>query len=489
MSNRRKHEKRTHILCSSCNYSYVHDDKSPHICIDLEPISGVATETDLGNLLDQIRYRNEPKLQRLLSEMRACKKEIDEQLAVGKDKETLWKHCLDLGIAILENLDWASIGVKQGSSLGRGSSTWDDADMWYVTWEDLDTILDAEESLSKVIVVADTSPNVEEIKEKFFQRLVDRHGDVECVDVQLYAREADESSSAGKETALRIKEKLLSSWGRSFTLTNKDPPWNLLNLANLLEELTPKILGRQRFQVVPTLDSRIVAESSGGGKRRTAPLRFVDIMSCRVFTLCAQRGSVSGPHVDALNGTFVRCLTGGKLWPFAQDLSEQDLESFKEHGDRWIPRRGVLKAAYLEPGHTIIMPAGKFVIHAPITVEDCIMDGGQLWDEHKMDDVLRNIHCIVKSPNITNEASAVQLPTMLDQLLSFMKVDPRRFARTRDADEYLSLIEGLVAGIKRDIVCECERCRLESCPCKQARGKAKVCRLACHGGRRQLCNN
>jgi hypothetical protein len=40
--------------------------------------------------------------------------------------------------------------------------------VWYVTWEDLDAILDIEESLSKVTIVADTSPNVEEIKEKIF---------------------------------------------------------------------------------------------------------------------------------------------------------------------------------------------------------------------------------------------------------------------------------------------------------------------------------
>lgn len=60
---------------------------------------------------------------------------------------------------------------------------------------------------------------------------------------------------------------------------------------------------------------------------------------------------------------------------------------------------------------------------------------------------------------------------MLDQLLSFMKVDPGRFAMTQDADEYMSVIEGLVADIKRAIICECDRCALKSCPCKQARGK------------------
>ena len=52
MSNRRKYEKRTYILCLLCNSSYVYNEKSPYVCIDLEPISGVATEIDLGNLLD-----------------------------------------------------------------------------------------------------------------------------------------------------------------------------------------------------------------------------------------------------------------------------------------------------------------------------------------------------------------------------------------------------------------------------------------------------
>ena len=186
---------------------------------------------------------------------------------------------------ILENLDWASIGVKQGFSLNQGLSTQDDADMQYITQEDLDTILNAEESLLKVTVVTNMSPNIEEIKEKFFQRLVDRHGNIKYINVQLYTREADKGFLARRETALRIKEKLLLLQGRSFILTNKDLLQNLLNLANLLEELTLKVLGRQRFQLVPILNSRIVAESSRGGKRRTAPFKFVDIMSYCVFML------------------------------------------------------------------------------------------------------------------------------------------------------------------------------------------------------------
>ena len=52
ISNRRKYEKRIYILCLLCNSSYIYDDKSPHICIDPEPISEVAIEIDLKNLLN-----------------------------------------------------------------------------------------------------------------------------------------------------------------------------------------------------------------------------------------------------------------------------------------------------------------------------------------------------------------------------------------------------------------------------------------------------
>jgi hypothetical protein len=58
------------------------------------------------------------------------------------------------------------------------------------------------------------------------------------------------------------------------------------------------------------------------------------------------------------------------------------------------------------------MPPGEIVVHAPVTLRDCLMTGGMIWDSLRIRDIANNIEFVSANDFITNE----DIPTNLANL-------------------------------------------------------------------------
>ena len=221
-------------------------------------------------------------------------------------------------------------------------------------------------------------------------------------------------------------------------LSRSRPPLNFLNLkaAPIVEDedVFDKITSANpfRFKLLNAICYRAECASIEGtygssnvGKARRHPTVFgreLDLQSCLKFGLFAQRGSFSGWHVDALNGTFVKCIAGIKAWFIHQyPLSDAEKAEFAEKGRNWRPHPSRVRLILLRPGDILYMPAGELVPHAPVTVTDCLMRGGMLWDTLRMRDILSNIAWITENNDVTNEATAKQLVTCWPELRNIIQ--------------------------------------------------------------------
>ncbi|KAH8698074.1 hypothetical protein GQ44DRAFT_596995, partial [Phaeosphaeriaceae sp. PMI808] len=153
------------------------------------------------------------------------------------------------------------------------------------------------------------------------------------------------------------------------------------------------------------------------GKESVRPAQLMDLEACLEFLLFGERGSFSGYHVDILNGTWVQCKTGLKLWfIYCGEWDETVQSSYGEQGLEWKPPPGSVQGILLRPGDTLIMRPGYLVIHAVLTVEDAFMTGGMIWSESGIGNIMANIEFILTNMVATNEQAPRQLPQILDQL-------------------------------------------------------------------------
>jgi hypothetical protein len=165
--------------------------------------------------------------------------------------------------------------------------------------------------------------------------------------------------------------------------------------------------------------------------------------------------------MDALGSTWLRNLFGTKLWMIVPErlMTDQDWADFSRAGSSWNPETKS-RALILGPGDVFFMPPGTRVIHAVLTLETCLMDGGMLWDDLTLLPLLQTIHWIGRNQNATNEALPYQLGAVLNQLERAFDqvVGTSRFGHTA----------GLLQAIRdlRSLGCECELCD-ETCPCSR----------------------
>ncbi|KAK6421566.1 hypothetical protein LTR95_016798, partial [Oleoguttula sp. CCFEE 5521] len=191
---------------------------------------------------------------------------------------------------------------------------------------------------------------------------------------------------------------------------------NALSLPNLSRADEPRLTRLPRFRILDTLINRRKARAyySAGKQVWSTP---VDVASCRDFNVLGGSGAFSGAHVDALVGTWLRTLFGRKLWfvVSCDTMTSADWEKFAEIGDSWDPA-GRGRAILLEANDVLWMPPGVKVIHAVLTLDPSLMQGGMLRDDLNLDAILEGLHWIGLHQHATNEAMAWQLGEVLDEL-------------------------------------------------------------------------
>jgi hypothetical protein len=235
---------------------------------------------------------------------------------------------------------------------------------------------------------------------------------------------------------------------------------NFLDLESLSNAIKPGLTRLPRYRLLDTLVRSAKAKYAGRTGKKTYLTPF-DVGSCQSFEILGLRGAFSGAHMDALGGTWLRNLFGTKLWMIVPErlMTDQDWVDFSKAGSSWDPGTKS-RALILGPGDVFFMPPGTRVIHAVLTLETCLMDGGMLWDDLTLLPLLQTIHWIGRNQNATNEALPFQLGDVLRQLEKALD-QVVGTSRLGDTAELSQVIRDL-----RSLGCECELCD-EICPCSR----------------------
>lgn len=263
------------------------------------------------------------------------------------------------------------------------------------------------------------------------------------------------------DTKMRTTKGIARRWRRISKSQSRDcfDWYNLLNLRAIGDAAQPAFIQQPRMQVLKELLGRI---SGDVGKPTTSdnvtassdtlPSTPIDVESCLHFGIFGMTGSFSGPHLDILSGTWVRCLDGVKAWIVATDLQRKDYEEFADVQPlTWCPHERT-KIIILEQGDVLFLPPGADIIHAPVTLETCWMEGGMVWDRFNLSRTLESVRWITQRPFVTNETVPEQLRTVLEALMEVVKKGP---------------ISKLAERIPAELYCSCDasKCRTVHCPC------------------------
>jgi hypothetical protein len=288
---------------------------------------------------------------------------------------------------------------------------------------------------------------------------------------------------------------------RCIQAEGKDP----VNVLSLSAEILgsafrePEAITTLRYRLLSFLSKRSIGHSTGAGvgKLSVQPAQLVDLEACLKFLLYGERGSFSGYHMDVLNGTWVQCQTGLKLWlVYCGPWDEAVQQSYAEDGLNWKPAPGTVQGILLRPGDTLIMRPGYPVIHAVLTIEDSFMTGGMIWPEGSVAQVMTNMGYILQNNLSTNEDAPRQLPQVLNELETHVSAhlganSSNDFYTYSQAD--LDSVQGLITLLKRKELfhCECKKKCLgpkrragdtPTCPCKDSKVHHFGCTVWCHDG-------
>jgi hypothetical protein len=252
------------------------------------------------------------------------------------------------------------------------------------------------------------------------------------------------------------------------TLASPDAALNALDLPGIIRGDKPFFTLLSRYRLLEDL----VHSEAWDDARKQVTTKELDIFGCICFNILGLRGAFSGAHLDALNGTWVRSFCGRKAWMFVppQHLSEDDLRRLARHGDNYNPR-GKARTLMIEPDETLLMPAGSMIIHAVLTLETSLMEGGMLWDELSVNKILENMLWMAKNQQSTNEPWPNHIQALIKQLDRAVVSNTSRFIRGPQFEpEFLSEYE------KRS-------CEMQALPCKCISRCGKLCQCRADGRR------
>ncbi|KAK3110635.1 hypothetical protein LTR53_014867 [Teratosphaeriaceae sp. CCFEE 6253] len=220
---------------------------------------------------------------------------------------------------------------------------------------------------------------------------------------------------------LQTAQQIMQSTSRSQQNTpslDKTLPQHATNLLDIHADVAnlaaPRATHLDRFQVLRYLGTSGITGKQGsfgeaepGSQQPGEPDGLYTICFLRLclrFTILGFISAFSGGHCDVLNGTWLRCVEGKKAWIVASRLTTEDFVEWAHTADplTWCPH-GKTRIIILKEGDTLWMPPGVIVVHAPLTLRDCLMTGGMMWDSLRMRDIANNIQFISAHDTITNE--------------------------------------------------------------------------------------
>ncbi|KAF2167571.1 hypothetical protein M409DRAFT_54164 [Zasmidium cellare ATCC 36951] len=246
---------------------------------------------------------------------------------------------------------------------------------------------------------------------------------------------------------------------------------------------------RPAFTLLPhyrLLEDLVCSEAWNDAKKQVTT-KELDLYGCLSFNILGLRGAFSGAHLDVLNGTWVRAFCGRKAWMFVppDQVEENDLRRLARDGDDYDPR-GKARTLIIEADEVLLLPPGAKIIHAVLTTKTSLMEGGMLWDDSRILEILCNMLWMAKNQQATNEAWPNQIQAVIRQLDRAVVSDPERFAGGEwDPQDFVREYEKLSREIK-DLPCKCSSRCGRRCPCKTDR-RRRTPECNSHAGRLLAC--
>jgi hypothetical protein len=259
--------------------------------------------------------------------------------------------------------------------------------------------------------------------------------------------------------------------------THRHHSLNALDFHGITGCSQPVFTCLRRYRLLKTLSEADVQQGPGKRVSRGGRLAPFDVSGSLPFNILGLKGAFSGPHMDALAGTWVRNLCGIKFWMIVRDseMTSSDWDSFYQSGSNWNTN-GKERLVVLEPDDVLFMPPGLRVIHAVHTPQSSLMEGGMLWDELNLLETLSVLRDIGHHQTVTNEPIPFQLPRIIGKLEELVSADPGRFAEQHA--NFASRFGDAIRAI-RELGCRCSKstCLPRQCSCRRGyRRSTSFCR-------------
>jgi hypothetical protein len=404
------------------------------------------TNTDVednGTIVGRMASRHASRLREILDTAR--KHHDDHNMKEHNELKVEW----------LEKTQWANVYAAP-NDLDPTCQLPLDADVWYMDWETFQRRADGGEVFRKPIIVKqvfqdsgmyDPDGYMALLRERYPNQKLDMQNSEtgECVSKSITDLLATRAESEG------IGPDTLESTESS----------NAINLRRIANADAPLLIRMKRFRLLETLVDRVSNLAPG---KRTCREAY-DISDCLGFNLLGFSGAFSRPHVDSLVGTWIRCLSGSKAWIFAPRMSDKDWDDFAQDGAKWSPGdKG--RIVILEKDDVLLMPPGLRVLHTVFTIETSLMEGGMLWDENNIPQLLDELLWVGQNQSCTNEAIAYQLPSIIDSLEIWIHENGARISAIGKDSDYITSVKQGIRNL-RSLGCKCShRCdKNSSCHC------------------------
>ena len=358
----------------------------------------------------------------------------------------------------LGSTQWASIYTTDEDISAAESTLAATADVWYIGWEAFKKRAESGEIFRKPIVIKQDFKDSGSYELAAYAALLNERFPTQDLDLQdCNTGECRKIATRDFCTAICVPEKERCKDVRDLAKTG-----NLINLRKIANSDAPLLTRLKRFRLLETLVDR--ASNEGPGKRHAREAN--DVADCLAFNLLGFEGAFSRPHVDALVGTWARCLFGAKAWIFVTDMGDEDWEDFAEQGPLWAPA-GKGRMIILEKDDVLLMPPGLRVLHAVYTLDTSLMEGGMLWDEENIPTLLKELLWVTQNQLCTNEAVAYQLPRIVDALKSWVQENGVKLCAGHLSAGDISLLQQGIENLEA-LGCDCGwKCNsADSCQCR-----------------------
>ena len=456
----------------------------------------------------------EPLLKQLADEVAAALKE--ELVPSVEDLDAELGHCINVVQYLLRDPRPVRVYIPEGSPLGVGDATEDEADIIMLTEQEAEIRFASGDLGDKPIVIREPGKDTKDGFRDFLSTLrrslytgnetLDiqdvRGGDAKSMNAAKVLDQFEKNPNGrlkvpyGPYNGLNIDGRLFPNLlprflhGFSYRLLhhcNDRARYKHVNAANVEERKAAeaKGLGKRKLEVMNVaVEKRIKNGKSTASKSHIKVVRHQDAEACETFAICAQRGCASGYHKDISNGTGARNIFGDKLWFMPFGLTAAELEQFRIRGTRFRAPAEKLRYIHLRPGDFLIMPPGTSSIHAPLTLTDCGMTGGMFWSYKRIVQTLQQITFAAENLDVTNELPPAQLPDILDALEEEIAANPENF-ETEDMkkDDVARVVGVEITKLRTALSCDCVKCD-NACPCSFYE---RNCTRFCHTQRTGEC--